>query len=149
MGKAFGLTEETKEVFGSVQVTKRLARVLTVTRLNPLMHFVELGALESIEENATERPIEVLLDASDDLFKEVSIRRSWPTVGALSAVVVLEKQGDRRGCWHGCELLLFRDLLPVIYQDGLERIGDEESNCWPPYELLFLLILSVVSPPLI
>ena len=67
------LTEESEQVLASIHITQRLPSVLTMTRLDLLMHFVKLLSLKSIEQDATERLVEVLLDARDDLFQNVGV----------------------------------------------------------------------------
>lgn len=57
---------------------------------------------------------------------------------ALCLVVVVQEQADGRGGRHGYEFLLLGDFLPVIDQNRLECVRNEQPYSWSPHELLFL-----------
>ena len=56
----------------------------------------------------------------------------------LGLLVLSEElcDGDGSGSWR--DLVLFGDFLPVIYEDGLESVGDEDFDCGSAHELIFL-----------
>ena len=132
------LTKQSEKMLTAVHVTQCLAYVLAVTGLDRLVSFVELLPLEPIEQDPPEGFVEVLSDASDDLLEDVCVSRSRSSSVSLGGVVLVQELGDRSWGWYNGKLLLLRDLLPVIDKYGLERIWNEQSDCWSLNEVFFL-----------
>ena len=109
------LTEQSQQMLAAVHVAKSLASMLAVAGIDLLVHLVELLPLEAVEQDTAEGLVEVLLDAGNDFFEDVGIRRARSSMSALGFVVLVQELRD--GCWRGHrrELLFFGDLLPVVY----------------------------------
>lgn len=132
------LTEESEQVLASVDVAQSLARMLAVALFELLVPIEVLISLESIEKNASESFVEVLLDAGDDFLEDVGVCRARTSMCHLGLLVLVEELCDGDGSGSGRDLVLFGDFLPVIYKDGLESIRDEDFNCGSAQKLVFL-----------
>ena len=118
-------TEKPQKVLAAIHVAQGLPSVLTVARLDLFVDVIKLWPLEPVEKNASKGLVEVLLDARDDLFENVSISRPWSSMDAFRVVVVAQELGDWCGRRHGYELLFLGNFLPIIDQDRFKGIGNE------------------------
>jgi hypothetical protein len=132
------LTKESEQVLAAVNVAQSLARVLAVALLELLVPIEVLIPLESIEKNASEGFVEVFLDAGDDFLEDVGVCRARAAVCHLGLFVLVEElcDGDGSGSWR--DLVFFGDLLPVVYEDGFEGVGDKDFDCRSAHKLIFL-----------
>lgn len=133
-----GHTKQAQQVLATIHIAKRLASMVANGGFDHLMDFVELRALEAIQQNAAEGFVEVLLHARDDFFEDVGVCGAGAARVALCFVVLVEELGDGDFGGHGHEFLLFGHLFPVVHEDGFEGVGDEEPYGWSADKVLFL-----------
>lgn len=77
-----------------VQIAQRLPSVLSMSTLDPLVHFVELLALEAVQQDAAERFVEIFAHTCDHFFQDIGVSAAAATVCGFGFVVFVKEQVD-------------------------------------------------------
>lgn len=93
-----------------------------------VVDFKELLPFKAIEQHTAERPVEVVLQSLDDFFQHVSVGAAWPALRPFERGVVIQDGQCRRLRRHACQLQVLGNILPVVDQDGLQFVGNGDTD---------------------
>lgn len=113
--------------------------LMTFKTVHPAVFLISIWALRLLRgaSRASNIPIQqypaqslfkVLSESSNDLFKYVHACRALFTMSPLAGEVVVQNLIDRFCVRKGYELIVLGDVLPVIYQQGLDVVGHGEVD---------------------
>lgn len=84
-----------------------------------------------VEEDPGERPLKVLSKTSKSLLKNIRKRGALFAMGPLVSEVIINNLVDGVRMRDGNELVVLGDVLPVVYENGLDVVGDREFDRGP------------------
>lgn len=125
-------------MLAAVHVAQSLAGMISRARLELLVNFVVLRALESVQEDATKALVEVLSNTGNDFFQDFRVCRSSSAMLALESVVLFQELIDRRRSGHLHQFLVLGHFFPVVHEDRLQSIRNEKPHSRTTHKLLFL-----------
>jgi hypothetical protein len=125
-------------MLAAVDVAQCLSSVLAMALFKLLVPIEVLVPLKPIEKNASEGLVEILLDSSDDFFKNVCVCRARTAMHQLRFLILVEELCDGNRSRSRRDFVLLRDFLPVVYQDRLESVWNEDLDSRSAHELIFL-----------
>jgi hypothetical protein len=95
-----------------------------------------------IKQNSTKGFVKVLPQTGNSLLKNVQRRTSFLTVWLLVGEVVVQDLVNRVCMGQRDQLLVLGDVLPVVYKEGFNMIGDWELDRGPGEEGVLLRLVS-------
>lgn len=140
-------TKKPNQMFRTIDINGPLIRKLPGSRLALLAQIAVLRALIPIQQNLIKTLIEILLHACDDLIEDIFIGRGSTALGLLLIVPVLQDRTHGVLGRQGDDALVFRHLLPVVDEEGLEIVWHDDADGWARLERV--LLYGIVSTKLI
>ena len=133
------LTKQPQQMLPTIDIRKSLARQVARRILNPLMDIIKLIPLKSIEQNPAQTAVKILLEAGNDLFKNIGFCAARPPFRLLGLEVLVQDNAGGFGGGQMDQLQVFGDVFPVINHEGFEAVRHVDFDGAPGLERLFLL----------
>ena len=87
-----------------------------------------------VKEDLSEALVKVHPKPRDHLLQDVGLGASGRTPRKFVRLVLAQDRVDREGNWERHQLLVLRDVFPIVNEDRLDAIGDRQLDRWPSEE---------------